>query len=228
MGKSSNNLRLEECSATLFIKSKKFSQYQTQMRKANRILDLVKQMGNKKENAKTTFENASSLMASVTVNGTQCAGGPVPEEARVAYETLQNCSTTARDLCDSNKIPGLDIPLINQCLPLLKTYVDAYLVCRNVADYECSCFTALTELTVTCNFNTLERKTKDARNKCTKPEENGQRIKGSFGDCRKQGRVVFYYAEKCRVCGTSMTTKAPSVITSRLRQLQRLTWMGKN
>ena len=110
-------------------KSKNFLKYQTQMRKANRTKKWVEvTLANKKEKAMTTFKNASSAIASATLNGTQCDGGPIPEEAKVAYETLQNCSTTASELCDSSTIPGLNISLITECLPQLEAYVDAYKV----------------------------------------------------------------------------------------------------
>ena len=85
-------------------------------------------MGNKKEKAMTTFQNASSAIQKATSNCTQCAGGPIPEEAKVACETLPNCSTTASELCDSSTIPGLNTSLITLCEPELQFYIDEYKV----------------------------------------------------------------------------------------------------
>ena len=85
-------------------------------------------MGKKKEKSMTTFINASSAIKNATSNGGQCDGGSIPGEAKTADETLENCSTTASGLCSSSKISGLNTSLITECVPKLKSYVDAYKV----------------------------------------------------------------------------------------------------
>ena len=126
--KSSDTSRADDagCLETVCKKSRQFNKYQNQWRKANRTRNWVNKMNKKKEKAMTTFKNASSLIASATLNGTQCAGGPIPEEAKLVYEALQNCSATATALCTTSTIPGLDLPLITSCEPTLRTYTNGY------------------------------------------------------------------------------------------------------
>ena len=117
-----------ECFTNLCAKSKKFNLYQTQMRIANRIQTWVELMDKKKEKAITTFKNASNAIKSSTTNGDQCDGGAIPNDAKVAYETLQLCNTTATEACSSSNITGLNTTLVTECIPKLKIYVDAYKV----------------------------------------------------------------------------------------------------
>merc|ERR1712106_55946 len=195
-----------ECFTSLCEKSKKFNLYQTQMRKAKRIKTWVDQMDKKKDKALTTFKNASTAIQSST-SGAQCNGASVPDEAKVADEKLTSCNTTASELCTSSKVSGLNTSLLEECIPKLQAYVDAYKACLKKC--ECSCFTALALVSDTCTkFNTMESSTKVAKRKCTSPSETG-----SFGDCRTQERKVAYYGEKCKPdCPGTLTTKAPGVV----------------
>merc|ERR1711892_853567 len=195
-----------ECFTSLCEKSKKFNLYQTQMRKAKRIKTWVDQMDKKKDKALTTFKNASTAIQSST-SGAQCNGASVPDEAKVADEKLTSCNTTASELCTSSKVSGLNTSLLEEGIPKLQAYVDAYKAC--LKQCECSCFTALALVSDTCTkFNTMESSTKVAKRKCTSPSETG-----SFGDCRTQERKVAYYGEKCKPdCPGTMTTKAPGVV----------------
>ena len=69
---------------------------------------------------------------------------------------------------------------------------------------ECSCFSALTLVDDSCTkFDDVETKAKAAKKKCTKPSDEP----GSFGDCRKQERLVAHYGYKCKDCSTSVSTK---------------------
>merc|ERR1712123_238300 len=181
-----------ECFTSLCEKRKKFNLYQTQMRKAKRIKTWVDQMDKKKEKALTTFKNASTAIQSST-SGAQCNGASVPDEAKVADEKLTSCNTTASELCTSSKVSRLNTSLLDECIPKLQAYVDAYKACLKKC--ECSCFTALALVSDTCT-------------KCNSPSETG-----SFGDCRTQERKVAYYGEKCKPdCPGTMTTKAPGVV----------------
>merc|ERR1712123_113656 len=195
-----------ECFTSLCEKSKKFNLYQTQMRKAKRIRTWLDQMDKKKDKALTTFKNASTAIQS-SITGAQCNGASVPDEAKVADEKLTSCNTTASELCTASKVSGLNTSLLDECIPKLQSYVDAYKACLKKC--ECPCFTALALVSKTCtNFNTMEASTKAAKRKCTSPSETG-----SFGDCRTQERKVAYYGEKCKPdCPGTMTTKAPGVV----------------
>ena len=190
-----------ECFKTLCEKSKKFNLYQTQLRKAKRVESWVEQMDKKKAKAPTTFQNASDAIQASTSNGTQCESGAIGDEAKTANEKLQKCKSTAVEKCSSSKIEGLDTAKITECKPKLQAYVDAYKECLKKC--ECSCFTGLALVDDSCTkFSDMETKTKTAKNKCTKQSEDG-----SFGDCRKQERVVAHYGNKCKACTKQMSTK---------------------
>ena len=85
-------------------------------------------MDGKLAKALTTFNNASSAIQSFTSNGTQCNGASVPEEAKVAFEKLVICNSTALWLCNTRIIPELFIGMVDDCIPKLDAYVSAYRV----------------------------------------------------------------------------------------------------
>merc|ERR1712142_457865 len=108
-------------------------------------------------------------------------------KTKALNDQLAKCNTTAPALCNSDNVTGLNITLIGECIPKLKSYLDAYSKC--LKSCECSCFTDLSLVSDSCsNFNDMETSTKDARKKCTNPSQ-----KGSFADCRAQERKVHYY-----------------------------------
>merc|ERR1719419_837553 len=200
----------KECFEDLCAKSKKFNLFQNQMRKAKRVKGWVDQMDKKKTKALTTFQNASKAINNATSGGKYCNGGSIPEEAKTADEMLQTCNTTASKLCTSSNITGLNMILIDDCIPKLQAYVDAYKEC--LKSCECSCFTALALVEDACtNFDAMDKATKVAKKACTSPSE-----KGSFGDCRAQERKVAYYGETCKSCPSGMTTKAPNSMAGKL------------
>jgi len=202
MKPEADRLTGEECFAKLCERNKKFNLYQTQLRKAKRILSWVSQMDNKKAKAPTTFQNASLNIIEATENGTQCGGGLISDDVKIANDKLQTCNTTATDMCTSSKI-GLNTSLITECIPKLQKFVDDYKTCLRSCD--CDCFDALTLVDDSCTkFNDMETKTKAAKNKCTKPSEEG-----SFGYCRQQERVVASKGFNCKSCPATTTTKAP-------------------
>ena len=83
-------------------------------------------MDGKLVKASTTFNNASSAIQSFTSNGTQCNGALVPEEAKVAFEKLVICNSTASSVCNSRNISGLFIVKVDECIPKLDAYIFAY------------------------------------------------------------------------------------------------------
>ena len=117
-----------ECSSILLLNSMRFNVYQTQLTKAKRIRNKVNRMDGKLLKASTTFKNASIAIQSLTSNGTQCNGASVPEEAKVAFEKLVICNSTASSLCNSRNISGLLIVKVDECIPKLDAYISAYRV----------------------------------------------------------------------------------------------------
>ena len=99
------------------------------MRKAKGIKGWIDQMERKKKpKSFTTFQNASDAINTATSGGKSCNGGLIPADAKTVDETLQNCNTTASQLCNSSDISVLGITLVNECFPKLLSYVDAYKV----------------------------------------------------------------------------------------------------
>ena len=125
----------EECFSKLCERNKKFNLYQTQLRKAKRILSWVSQMDNKKAKAPTTFQNASLNIIEATENGTQCGGGLISDDVKIANDKLQTCNTTATDMCTSSKI-GLNTSLITECIPKLQKFVDDYKVIKSYVKFK--------------------------------------------------------------------------------------------
>lgn len=98
------------------------------MRKAHRIQVWVEKIKKKKEKALTTFKNASMAMKNFMSNKTQFSIKMDINNMKVLNIDLAKCNTTAPALCNTDNVTGLNTTLVGECIPKLKSYLDAYSV----------------------------------------------------------------------------------------------------
>jgi hypothetical protein len=202
----------EKCFKIALNAGKKFSLYESQVRKMKRILAFIDFAQKKKIKAgdEDVFKNVTESMNISTSDGTSCLAAPSSfTEVLEVYTTLRNCKETASALCDLTITEGELITVT--CKPVLEDYIEDFKACRGKnSTVACTCFQNLTiayeNTPDTCNsFLDLENSTRKKKNACTLPKTIG-----SFGDCRAAERKAAYLGPACRGCPTS-TPQAPTV-----------------